>query len=72
MIEAGSRPRQQADADAKKRSSPGAIIVASESDDETTWVRTRQVYERMALKMTSLNIKSSFLNQSIEEADVRG
>jgi hypothetical protein len=35
-------------------------------------VRTGQVYERMALKMTSLNIKSAFLNQPIEVAEVRG
>ncbi len=39
---------------------------------ELVRVRTGQVYERMALKMTSLNIKSAFLNQPIEVADVRG
>ncbi len=30
------------------------------------------MYERLALKMTSLNIKSAFLNQPIEVTDVRG
>lgn len=70
---AGAKPQQQADVDAKKlRSSPGAVVVASESDNKTAWVRTGQVYERIALKMTSLNIKSAFLNQPIEVADVRG
>jgi hypothetical protein len=70
---AGTKPQQQADADAKKlRSSPGAVVVASESDDKASWVRTGQVYERLALTMTSRNIKSAFLNQPIEVADVRG
>jgi hypothetical protein len=72
MFVAGTKPQQQADADAKKlRSSPGAVVVASESDDKTAWVRTGQVYERVALKMTALNIKSAFLNQPIEVADLR-
>jgi hypothetical protein len=68
----GLTPQQQADTDAKKlRSSPGAVVIASESEDKTAWVRTGQVYERMALTMTSLNIKSAFLNQPIEVAEVR-
>jgi hypothetical protein len=73
MFVAGTNPQQQADADAKKlRSSPGAIVVASEADTRAAWVRTGQVYERLALKLTSLNIKSAFLNQPIEVANVRG
>jgi hypothetical protein len=61
MFVGGTKPQQQADADAKKlRSSPVAVVIASESDDKTSWVRTGQVYERLALKMTSLNIKSAF------------
>lgn len=73
LVVAGTKPEQQADADAKKlRSSSGAVVVASEADDKTAWVRTGQVYERMALTMTSLNIKSAFLNQPIEVAAVRG
>lgn len=68
----GTKPQQQADADAKKlRSSPGAVVVASAADDKSSWVRTGQVYERMALKLTALNIKSAFLNQPIEVAKVR-
>ena len=46
--------------------------IASVADGKTTWARTGQVYERLALKMTSLNIKSAFLNQPIEVSDVRG
>ena len=73
LVVAGMQPPQQADADAAKlRSSPGAVVVASASDDKTAWVRTGQVYERLALTMTALNIKSAFLNQPIEVAAVRG
>jgi hypothetical protein len=72
MVVAGTRPQQQADVDAKKLlSSPGAVVITSEADDKTAWVQTGQVYERLALKMTSLNIKSAFLNQPIEVANVR-
>jgi hypothetical protein len=47
------------------------VVVASESDDRVSWVRTGQVYERLALKMTSLNIKSAFINQPIEVSSLR-
>jgi hypothetical protein len=66
-------PQQQADVDAQKlRSSPGVVVVASDSDDRTAWVRTGQVYERLALQLTALNIKSALLNQPIEVAGIRG
>lgn len=69
----GTKPQQQADADAEKlRSSSGAVIVASASDDKAAWVRAGQVYERMALQMTALNVKSALLNQPIEVAELRG
>lgn len=72
MFVASTQPQQQADADAKKfRTSPTAVIIASESDDKVSWVRTGQVYERLALKMTSLNIKSALLNQPIEVTEIR-
>lgn len=72
MFVAGTKPQHQADTDAQKlRSSPGVVVITSESDDRAAWVRTGQVYERLALKMTSLNIKSAFMNQPIEEAAVR-
>ena len=72
IVVSGTSPRQQADADTRKlRSSSGAFVVASESDDRTAWVRTGQVYERIALTMTSLNIRSAFHNQPVEVASVR-
>ena len=72
MFVASAKPQQLADADAKKlRSSPGVVLVVSESDDKTTWVRAGQVYERVALKMTTLNIKSALLNQPIDVTELR-
>lgn len=72
MFVSGTKPQQQADADTEKlRSSPGAVVVASDADDKAAWVRTGQVYERLALTMTALNIKSAFLNQPIEVAELR-
>ena len=72
IVVAGTKPQKQADNDVRKlRSSAGAIVVTSDTDDKPTWVRTGQVYERMALKMTLLNIKSAFLNQPIEVAALR-
>lgn len=72
MFVAGIKPQEQADADARKfRSSSGAVIIASSSEDRSTWVRTGQVYERLALQSTALGIQSAFLNQPIEIADVR-
>lgn len=73
MVVAGTNPQQQADVDARKlRSSAGAVVIISESDDRAAWVRTGQVYERLALTLTSMNIKSAFLNQPIEVGSVRG
>ena len=72
MFVSGTKPDQQTDADAQKlRSSPAAVVIASEEDTKTAWVRTGQVYERLALKATSLNIKSAFLNQPIEVTGIR-
>ncbi len=72
MFVRGMKPQQQADADAKKlRSSAGAVVIASDTDDKTAWVRAGQVYERLTLQMTALNIKSALLNQPIEVAALR-
>lgn len=73
MFVGGTTPQQQADIDTKKlQSSPGVVVIASASEGKTAWVRTGQVYERMALQMTALNIKSAFLNQPIEVSGLRG
>ena len=73
MVVSGTRVQSQADTDDKKlRSSSGAVVVLSTSDDKTAWVRARQVYQRLALELTRLNIKSAFLNQPIEVSKIRG
>ena len=72
MFVAGTDPQQQAEVDARKlRTSPAAVVVATEADDRDAWVRAGQVYERLALQMTALGIKSAFLNQPIETAALR-
>ncbi len=72
MFVSSTSPKQQADADLQKlRTSPSAIVVASQADDKASWVRAGQVYERLALQMTALDIKSAFLNQPIETAVLR-
>ncbi len=72
MFVAGTKPGQQADVDSKKlRSSSAAVVIASETEDKSAWVRTGQVYERLALQTTALGIKSAFLNQPIEVSELR-
>ena len=72
MVVGGTKPQGQADADAAKfRSSSGAVVIASETDDRAAWVRSGQVYERLALHMTVLGVQSAFLNQPIEVDSVR-
>ena len=72
LFVAGAKPQDQADADVKKlRSSAGAVVITSASEAKADWVRTGQVYQRMALWMTSVNIKSAFLNQPVEVESVR-
>lgn len=72
-VVAGMKPQQQAHTDADKlRSSAGAVVIASQADEPGAWVRTGQVYERLALTLTSLGIQSAFLNQPIEVAGLRG
>ena len=72
MFVGGTKPQQQADADAERlRSSAGAVVIGSDTDDKAAWVRAGQVYERLALQMTALNVKSALLNQPIEVAELR-
>ena len=72
MFVADGKPEQQADADAAKlRSSAGALVIATAAEGKSAWVRTGQVYERLALQMTARDIKSAFLNQPIEVAALR-
>lgn len=72
MFVAGTKPEAQAEADDKKlRSSAGAVLIATDSDSKAAWARAGQVYQRLALAMTSMGIKSALLNQPIEVAALR-
>ncbi len=72
MFVAGTKPEAQAEADDKKlRSSSGAVLIATDADGKADWVRAGRVYQRMALQMTSMGIKSALLNQPIEVASLR-
>jgi hypothetical protein len=72
LFVSGTKPQQQADIDARRlRSSPGVVVVASEADNKTSWVRAGQVFERLALKLTALNLKNALLNQPVEVAELR-
>lgn len=72
LFVAGMKPEQYTKVDAKNlRSSAGVVVLTSETDDRAAWVRTGQVYERLALTMTGLNIKNALLNQPLEVAAVR-
>ena len=65
-------PKKQADTDAKLlRSSAGSIAISSATDSKSAWVRTGQVYQRLALQMTGMNIKSAFVNQPNEVPGIR-
>ncbi len=73
LFVSSTKPQQQAEADdAKLRSSAGAAIIATETEDKAAWVRAGQVYERLTLQMTALEIQSALLNQPIEVTDLRG
>jgi hypothetical protein len=68
----GAKPQDVAEADVKKlQSSAGALVITSASESKSNWVRTGQVYQRLALTMTSFNIKSAFLNQPLEVESMR-
>lgn len=61
------------DADERKlRSSVGVVLITSESDGKADWVRVGKVYERLALTLTSRNLKLAFLNQPVEAKALRG
>jgi hypothetical protein len=73
MFVSSSDPEKMAEVDVKKlHSSAGALNITSTRDDRSAWVRTGQVYERWALKMTRLGLRSSMLNQPIEVPEIRG
>ena len=63
--------RQSAADEKNVRSSSGLIVLAAMQDDKRHWVETGRLFERLALTMTARNIKTAFVNQPIEVADLR-
>jgi hypothetical protein len=63
---------QQAQTDEKSlRSSSGLLVIVSEQDDKQAWINTGRVYERLALILTTMNVKSALMNQPIEVPELR-
>ncbi len=65
-------PQNQAATDTELlRSSAGVIVIATDEDSKSAWVRAGQVCQRLALTLTSMNIKTAFLNQPMEVPSIR-
>ena len=63
---------QQVQTDEKNvRSSSGLFVIATERDDKQAWINTGRAFERLALTLTTLNIRSAVMNQPIEVPDLR-
>jgi hypothetical protein len=63
---------QQVQTDEKNvRSSSGLFVIATERGDKQAWINTGRAYERLALTLTTLNIRSAVINQPIEVPDLR-
>lgn len=52
-------------------SSAGIAVFVSEQDDATHWVEAGRAYQRFALEATIMGVRNAFLNQPVEETDVR-
>jgi hypothetical protein len=64
--------KTQSNSDSKLlRSSAGAFAIASQDDSRLSWINAGRVYQRLALEMTAINIRSAFLNQPNEVSSVR-
>ena len=63
---------QRSDIDGRSvRSSSGLLVIAAAQDDKCHWIETGRLYQRLALTMTALNVKTAFLNQPVEVPALR-
>ena len=53
------------------RSASGLIVIAAARDDKRHWIESGRLYERLALMLTASGVKTSFLNQPVEVAEIR-
>lgn len=66
------RPRSENERYARQvRSSAGIAVFVSERDDRAHQVEVGRCYQRFALQATALGIRNAFLNQPVEQADLR-
>ena len=64
--------KQQAQTDEQNiRSSSGLLVILAEQDDKQAWINTGRVYERLALTLTTMKLKSAVMNQPIEVHELR-
>jgi hypothetical protein len=70
-VRAGYISQQDNSDTAMIQSSTGMIIISSAKDDKYHWIESGRLYERIALTLTSMGIKSSLLNQPNEIKSVR-
>ncbi len=53
------------------RSSAGIAVFVSQSDDKDHWVRAGRACQRFALQATALGLKTAYINQPVEVAELR-
>jgi hypothetical protein len=53
------------------QTSAGVAVFVSNKDDPIHWVEVGRCYERFALQATVLGVRNAFLNQPVEEKDIR-
>ena len=64
--------KNQSKADEKNiRSSSALMLFVSENNDKKSWVDVGRSFERIALTLTTLNIKNAHLNQPCEAPQVK-
>ncbi len=53
------------------RSSSGLMVFVANQDDPEGWINAGRAYERFALQATLDGLKNAFVNQAVEELDMR-
>lgn len=53
------------------RSSSAIAVIYSEADDKPHWIEAGRCYQRLALQATAMDLRTAFINQPVEVADLR-
>lgn len=68
----GFSAKRQNSKDFKHIRSSGAIaVIFSEADDKEHWIEAGRCYQRLALQAAALELRTAFINQPVEVADLR-